>query len=190
MNNQSRDEKPLLYLIKQQAPPPPLAIVTQEPRSLSSLDEYLTFLKERDFINEAELLALKTAIAPLRQHFSTLSTIALVRSELSVEGVTVDSLRRDERAQWKNENFLPWFNLDAALATFMVPVEEAERYVIFFNEECKKNARPFIRPGLEDGETFFWLILRMYRLQAQTQVNISAQEPKTWAQRWLPFLFR
>jgi len=190
MNTSSDNDKPVLCLIRQQPEPRTLTILSQETAPCHPLDGYLSFLKSHNYVNNDELLALTTALKPLRQHFEELSTVTAVRAELGAEGVTVDSLRRDEKSRWETENFMPWFNLKAALDTFLVPLEEAEQYVIFFNEKCRKNAQPFIRPGLENGETFFWIILRMYRLHAKTLAQNCPTKKQTWRHRWLPFLFR
>lgn len=131
-----------------------------------TLDSYLTFLQEREFITAKELAVLTAALEPLRARFNGLSTVEAVRNELRAKSATVDALRRDEQARWQNQDILPWFDLEKALDSFMADPNKVALHICFLNEEARAAMKPYIDPELTNGEVFFWVILRMYRLHA------------------------
>lgn len=187
---------------------------TQKPRAASmaavpklapeppvhSLDSYLTFLQEREFITTKELVVLTAALEPLRARFNGLSTVESVRNELRAKGATVDSLRRKEAAIWENKDVLEWFDLEKALDSFMADPSKVDTHVCFLNEAARAGMHPYIDPELTNAELFFWIILRMYRLHAESMPEdaiappppppkeVTSQEPtrRTWLSKLWP----
>ena len=139
------------------------------------LDEYLAFLFDHGHVSEEELEALTTALAPLRARFESLSTIVQVREELGQKTATVDTLRDSEIELWRQQDWIPWFDLGTALDQFAINRDDMGRYIRLLNVKMK-NVPTFIDPQLQKGEGLFWLILRMYRLHAKERYELGLDE--------------
>lgn len=145
--------------------------------SAHPLDTYLAFLLDRGFITTKELVVLVAALEPMRAHFKSLSTVDFVREELRAKGMTVDALERHEQDVWETTQIF-WFDLDAAKQHFRLAPEDEDKHVVFLNEAARATPHHYTDPELLQAETFFWIILRMYRLHAQMMPEDSV-DPQT-----------
>ena len=139
--------------------PPP-----EEPKH--PLDAYLAYLTEKGHVSAREAQAIAAALKPWRARYSGLPTVERVRDELRADGVTVDALRRDEMAAWDNETRFPWFDLGLALDSFRAARSRLDQHLVFLSDAARVAQPPYVDPDLQNGELFFWIILRMYRVHA------------------------
>jgi len=161
-----------------EAPPPPEA--EPKPRHLN-LKEYLTLLYDHGYISTVEYDKLYTALGLLFLRFPHITTIEGVREDLAENGYSEKKKVRDaEQALWAKGDLIDNFDLDGARQGFQTSAKDRPEFKVrgitaVIDQQIE--SRPFVAPDLETGETFFWIILRMCRLQHELDVGVLAEPP-------------
>jgi hypothetical protein len=137
----------------------------QEKLVAHAQETYLSWLHGRGTLSSVELRELRSALEPLKARFPVLTTVETVRNSMHTK--TVDGLSREEKALWAVKNVFPWFDIAGATEMFLVSQEEADRSVLFFRDEYRRKIHRFVSPRLAEAEVYFWILLQMYRLQAE-----------------------
>jgi len=146
----------------------------------SDLDSYFENMIRLKLLSRDDVNLLEKALAPLLAIFPFLETIETVREEIAQEGVTKDFIRSEERCNWlsagsKGESFIAGFDFEKAYDHFLVTSEEDEnRTVVFLGG--KNSAQKYVPPSRADAETFFFVILRMFRYQFNIEMKRDIDE--------------
>lgn len=158
----------------------------QEPEDLTTpqgpkpaLEEYLQYLLGRGSITHQEDKVLRQALTPLYDRFLRLSTISTVQDDIRKAG-SVPALRRQEMLSWQGKESITDFDLDKALDLFYVlRKNDPQKTLRGITQEIDASLDEvsYIPPYLYRAELFFWVILRMCRLQHETEQHQETSKP-------------
>lgn len=139
-------------------------------RSRQQLDIYISFLSGLHH-NDGSMVLNTEELCFLRRVFQaqidqlpelTLDAVQTVRQHIQLAGRWHTA--QSEQDLWKTLNFLPSFDLQAAFNQLLRP---CKRYS--FPEGNLLWQGPSVPSELKRAETFFWIILRMFRVAAADQ---------------------
>lgn len=151
---------------------------TPEPEAPTmNLEDYISFLHERGYISAFEFDTLYISLAPLIQRFAHITTVEAVRQEI---GQTQNKMIRAEEADlWKKFDRINNFTWREAYEHLEVHREEdPSRTVRGLTAEIdrKFDSLRYVPPKLNQAEIFFWIILRMCRLQHELDIDAIVEE--------------
>ena len=132
-----------------------------------TLRGYLDFLHERGTTSAAEDVVLRRALRPLWERFQRLDTVETVRDEIRSMG-TIEEVQRNEATLWNGGSLITGFDLDVALGWFVVEQKnDPNRTLVGFTPQIDAGLKDvrYVPPTLREAHLFFWIVLRMCRLQ-------------------------
>ena len=143
-----------------------------------NLEEYLTLLHDHGYISTVEHDELYTAVAGLIERFPHITTVEAVREELAKSKNR--KVRDLEASLWEEADLIDNFDVEAALQHFQTSRKDdpqASVRGITADIDQQIDSRQFVATHLEKGEVFFWIILRMCRLQHKLDVATRVEAP-------------
>ena len=157
----------------EETPPPKLEVQL-------TLDGYLSHLLKKGTLSSFEHSVLSEALDPLKEQFQYMTTVASVRKEL---GPTQNKKIRDlEKALWEGTNLIPGFNPQSRLDIFQVLSQnDPDHSVTGINSEMSERikSQSHLPQRLDRGIIFFWIVVRMCRLQDEMdQAELAKSRPE------------
>lgn len=131
-----------------------------------TLEGYLKYLLDRGYISSIDLQTITQALGSLLKRYQNLTTVRSVQDEYAL--TKNKNIRDLEESLWGKTNLIRDFNLAQVTPLFLVTRnKDPNRTVRGLTRERDQELAhiSYVPPHLNEAEKFFWIILRMCRLQ-------------------------